>query len=146
MVNIRVHAHAALARRDALANVPLQVDQNMRISSLARQSSFVVCTHHCVHISLVRLVVVLAGVLVASRSGLWRCVLPVGWCYRHQSDLAEMSMGQHTFRWLAPHRFSLAVTILLCACHVDMCVVHVHAGRGRLRSKNIVSGAQVSWA
>ena len=132
------------ARRDALANVPLQVDQNMHISSLIRQSTFVVCTHHCVHISLVRLVVAVAGVFVTSRSGLWRCarVLPPGWCYRHQSDLAEM--GQHTFRWLAPHRFSLAATVLLCAYHVDICVVH--AGRGRLRSKNNVSGAQVSCA
>ena len=122
--------------------MPLQVDRNMRISSLIRQSTFVVCTHHCVHISLVRLVVAVAGVVVASRSGLWRCVLPPGWCYRHQSDLAEM--GQHAFRWLAPHRFSLAATALLHVCCTDMCVVH--AGRERFRSKNIISGAQVSCA
>jgi hypothetical protein len=81
-------------------------------------------------------------VFVASRSGLRRCVLSPGWCYRHQSDLA--AMGKHAFRWLAPHWFSLAVTILLYLYRVDMCVVY--AGRGRMRSKNIVSDAQVSPA
>ena len=53
-------------------------------------------------------------------------------------------MGQHAFRWLAPHCFSLAVTILLHLYGVDVCVVY--AGRRRLRSKNIVNGAQVSPA
>ena len=33
-------AHAARDRRDAPANVPLQVGQNMRIFSLVRQSTF----------------------------------------------------------------------------------------------------------
>ena len=122
--------------------MPLQVDRNMCILSLTRQSTFVVCTHHCVKISLACLVVVPTRVFVASRSGLWHCVLPPGWCYRHQSDLAEM--GQHAFRWLTPHRVSLAVTVLLHMCCTDMYVVH--AGRGRLRSKNIISGAQVSCA
>ena len=69
-------------------------------------------------------------------------MLSPGWCYRHQSDLAVV--GQHAFRWLAPHRVSLGVTILLSLYCVDVCVVY--AGRGRLRSKNIVSGAQVSPA
>jgi len=32
----------------------------------------------------------LSLVFVASRSGLRRCVLLPGWCYRHQSDLAAM--------------------------------------------------------
>ena len=53
-------------------------------------------------------------------------------------------MGQHTFRWLAPHGFSLAITVLLFVYRVHM--RGVYAGRGRLRSKNIVSGAQVSPA
>ena len=85
---------------------------------------------------------VLVGVFVASRIGLRRCVLSPGWCYRHQSDL--ITMGQHTFRWLAPHGFSLAITVLLFVYRVDMC--GVYAGRGRIRSKNIVSDAQVSPA
>ena len=84
----------------------------------------------------------LPWVLVASRSRLQRCALSPGCCYRHQSDLA--AMGQHAFRWLAPHCFSLAVTILLHLYRVNVCVVY--AGRGRLRSKNIVNSAQVSPA
>ena len=42
----------------------------------------------------------------------------------------------------APHCVSLKVTILLHMFRGDMCVVY--ASRGRLRSKNIVNGAQVS--
>ena len=109
---------------------------------LVRQSTSVASTHHCVHICSVWLVAVLVGVFVASRIGLQRCLLSPGWCYRHQPDLT--TMGQHTFRWLAPHGFSLAITVLLFVYRVDM--RGVYAGRGRLRSKNIVSGAQVSPA
>ena len=69
-------------------------------------------------------------------------MLPPGWCYMQQSDLAEM--GQHAFRWLAPHRVSLAFTVQLHMCYTDMYVVH--AGRGRFRFKNIISGAQLLCA
>ena len=80
--------------------------------------------------------------MLKSREVLRHCVLSPGWCYREESDLE--AMGQHAFRWLAPRCFSLAVPILLHVQAVEVCVVY--AGRRRLRSQNVVNGAQVSPA